>query len=57
MKTIFRMQMQACCCMMEMTTNGNLYIIGINKEQKKQYEKISINNRNIIEHQYQPYLG
>ena len=49
-----------CCCnmMMAMTMmKEGIYIIGINKIKKKQYEKDSINNSSIIQYQHQQYLG
>ena len=46
------------CDMMAMTTKESvIYIIGINKVKKKQYEKISINNSSITEYQRQQHLG
>ena len=55
-----RMRENGCCCqqMMVMTTKESvIYIIGINKVKKKQYEKISINNSSITEYQRQQHLG
>lgn len=62
MKTMkqMRMRMREYCCspmMMAMTMKEGVYIIGINKEKKKQYEKDSINNSSIIQYQHQQYLG
>ena len=60
MKTMNRMRMREyCCCpmMMAMTMKGSVYIIGINKVKKKQYEKVSISNSSYIEYQHQRYLG
>ena len=55
-----RMRMREyCCCpmMMAMTMKGSVYIIGIEQEKKKRYEKNSISNNSFIEHQHQRYLG
>ena len=59
MKTMNRMRMREyCCCeMMAMTMKEGIYIIGINKIKKKQYEKDSISNSSIIQYQHQQYLG
>ncbi len=60
MKTMsrMRMQMQDCCCCCEMMAmKGGIYIIGVNKIKKKQYEKDSISNSSIIQYQHQQYLG
>jgi hypothetical protein len=61
MKRTMRMRMQdVCCCrqmMMTMMMKEGIYIIGINKIKKKQYEKDSINNSSIIQYQHQQYLG
>ena len=56
MKTMNQMRMReyCCCCniMMAMTMKKEgIYIIGINNIKKKQYEKDSINNSSIIQHQ------
>ena len=72
MKRTMRMRMQdVCSCfgkrhmvssgcrqmMMTMMMKEGIYIIGINKIKKKQYEKDSINNSSIIQYQHQQYLG
>ena len=36
-----RMREYCCCDMMAMTMKEGIYIVGINKVKKKQYEKIS----------------
>ena len=47
-----------CDMMMAMTMmKEGIYIIGINKNKKKQDEKDSINNSSIIQYQHQQYLG
>jgi hypothetical protein len=43
--------------MMAVTMKEGIYIIGINKIKKKQYEKISINNSSITEYQRRQHLG
>ena len=62
MKTMNQMRMReycSCCNMMMAMTmmKEGIYIIGINKNKKKQYEKDSINNSSIIQYQHQQYLG
>ena len=52
-----RMREYCCCDMMAMTMKEGIYIVGINKVKKKQYEKISINNSSITEYQRQQHLG
>ena len=51
-------QMSDCCCqMMTMTMYGSVYLIGVNEVKKKQNEKNSFSNSNIIEYQHQQHLG
>jgi hypothetical protein len=59
MKTMKRMRMQGCCCTMMMTAGKErvYYIIGIEQNKKKHYEKNSISHSSFIEHPYQQYLG
>ena len=60
MKTMKRMRMQGCCCMIMMMTaqNKRVYnIISIEQDKNKHYEKNSMSHRRFIEHPHRQYLG
>ena len=54
-----RMRMQGCCYTMMMTAGKErgYYIIGLEQDKKKNYEKNSMSHSSFIEHPYRQYLG